>query len=122
MLSNFVSDVGYWSAVFGAWLDFMLGPSGVLRGPIVAFVGISIAGMAIYYVVTSMGILFTPSRRNRVRFVGAGTVWGTDREVDDLLSMGYERVDGKPQTSTYVLRDDDGTELSMIKVTRWQPD
>ncbi len=129
MFPQLALNLDLWVTQFKQWLDFMIGnPNGVLRGPLIAFVGITLAGAAIYYARTSAGILFgvwSPKarRKNRIEFAGAGTVWGTDRELSELLAFSdYQRVSGKPTTDTYVSLDAEGSEQSEIKVTRWSSD
>ena len=128
MFPGFALNVDLWTTQFKAWLDFMLGSSGVLRGPLIAFLAVTLAGYAIYYVTTSGGILFgtfsmRTRRDNRVQFEGVGTVWGTDRELHELLAMGnYQKLSGKATTTDYVSADAEGNEQSKIQVTRWSGD
>ncbi len=127
MLGGLGLNIDLWTTQFKGWIDFLIGPSGFLRGPLVAYVGIALVGYAIYYALSSGGILFgslhPSARRNRVSFEGAGTVWGSDRELKDLLNMGdYQRVEGKATTTDYVSIDADGNEQSKIQVTKWSSD
>lgn len=117
-----------WWANFQIWMTQIFGPSGPLRGPIIAFVGITILGYVIYYAVSSGGILFgawpaRARRTNRVEFAGVGTVWGTDRELEELLRQGnFKSLGGKSTSTAYVSTDDEGNELGHIRVTRWSGD
>jgi hypothetical protein len=124
-------NVNLWAAQWQTWMTFMFGYAptmGVLTGPLIAFLAVTLAGYAIYYVSTSGGILFgawTPKvrRANRIQFDGAGTVWGSDRELQELLAFGdYQKVEGKATTQTYVSISDQGEEQSQIRVTRWSGD
>ena len=127
-MSGLALNITLWTNQFKAWLDFMIGNDGVLKGPLIAFVAISIVGYAIYYATTSGGILFGAfhpkvRRDNRVAFEGAGTVWGSDRELQELLAMGnYQKLSGKASSTDYVSADEEGNELSKIRVTRWSSD
>jgi hypothetical protein len=128
MFVNWGLDVQAWSDAFMKWRAFMIGDEGVLRGPLIAFLAVSIVGYAIYYVTTSGGILFGSfhpkvRRDNRVAFEGAGTVWGSDRELQELLAMGnYQKLSGKATSTDYVSADEEGNEVSKIRVTRWSSD
>jgi hypothetical protein len=117
-----------WDTNFRNWLDAMLGGNGVLRGPLIACVAISIVGYVIYCVTTSSGVLFgnfAPKvrRNNQIAFEGAGTVWGSDRELKELMAFGnYQKLGEHSATGNYVSVDDQGNELSQIRVTRWSSD
>lgn len=127
MLGDSNLFLNWWNG-FQTWLIQLFGSSGPFRGPLIAFVGISVVGYVIYYAVSSGGILFgawpaKARRTNRVEFTGVGTVWGTDRELQELLRMGnYQSLSGKEHSTSYVSTDDEGNELSSIRVTRWSSD
>ncbi len=128
MLDGLALNMQLWTSGFQRWLDYLLGANGVLRGPLIAFVAISLVSAAIYYVLSAQGILFgshTPKvrRDNRVAFEGAGTVWASDQELNAMIKdVGYEKVEGRATSTDYVATDEEGNELSKIKVTRWSSD
>ena len=128
MLEGLALNMQTWTLGFQNGIDFMIGRQGILRGPLIAFLAITIVGYAIYYVTTSGGILFGSfhpkvRRDNRVAFEGAGTVWGSDRELQELLAMGnYQKLSGKATSTDYVSADEEGNEVSKIRVTRWSSD
>jgi len=128
-------NVQLWVESWGTWIRFMIGPGGsgqnqgLLWGAIILFVAIVVAERAIYFGQDSLAALFggrllkRTTRNQAVEFAGVGTVWGSEREVNDLLKMGnYQELRGKETTTDYVSVDDQGHEQSRIKVHRWSGD
>ena len=130
MLEGWASgiDINAWTLGFQRGIDFLIGPTGLLRGPALAFLAITIVGYAIYYGTSIAGVMFgtfsmRTKRVNRLQFEGAGTVWGTDRELQAMLNMGdYQKLSGKATTEDYVSTDAEGNEQSKLTVTRWSTD
>jgi hypothetical protein len=128
---NWAMNLDLWRDTFNMWVDRFLGDAqgnggGLFRGPLIAYLGITIVGVILYRGRGFLASLFNAPivRNNRVEFKGVeGVSWGTDQEVDDLLAMGnYQKLSGKKTTDEYVSVDDEGNEQSRIKVTRWSGD
>lgn len=129
--TNWQMNFDLWQNTFNTWVDRFLGDAsggggGLLRGPLIAFLGITVVSAILFYGRGFLAQLFNAPivRNNRVEFKGVeGASWGTDKEVDALLEMGnYQKLSGKPQTDEYVSVDNEGNEQSRIKVTRWSSD
>jgi len=120
-----------WRDSFNLWIDRYIGDGpqgtgGIFRGPLIAFLAITIVTLVVYHGRDFLSRLFNAPmvRNNRVEFQGvAGATWGTDQQVDDLLKMGnYQELSGRKTTREYVSTDEEGNEQSRIKVSRWSSD
>jgi len=125
MFENFGINVQFWVDRFKEGLDFVIGNNGVLKGPLIAFIAITVVGLVIEEIGKVVGILFGVKnpRLTQVTFAGAGSVWASSEEVNDLLEWGqYQKVGRRLDSSDYVALDSEGRELSRITVTRWLGD
>ena len=124
--TQWAMNLDVWRDTFNNWVSALIGNGGLLSGPLIAWLGITIVGMIVYQARGFLSRLFNAPhvRNNRVEFAGVqGATWGTDKETDDLLEMGnYQKLSGKAHTDEFVSIDEEGHEQSKIKVTRWSGD
>lgn len=93
--ANWQMNLDLWRDTFNTWVDLYLGDAsgdggGLVRGPLIAFLAITIVGAILFHGREFLSQLFSAPlvRNNRVGFKGVEDAsWGTDKEVDELLAM-----------------------------------